>query len=303
MSIYVHSENIIVDNLDVEKPDLNIAFTFDEAYIRASGVLLFSILENNTMNLHVHIFTTVKDLSLFDKFLNFKSKITIYSLNEEYFLSLQTPGHFSSAIYYRIAIPNILQGRLKNILYLDADILCVGDISFFKNLDIGDNYIAAVEDTGHTKIKSMLLNENKGSYFNSGVMYINIDKWIDNKIFDKFMLLINERDYDCPDQDVLNIMFWGEVYFILEKYNHFTEIKSDHAILIHYIGMIKPWSLVSELNHKYIEYYNQSPFMNIPLDQPKSYKLAKKYAKKLWRYKNYLLSVKWWFLYIFMKFK
>ena len=47
----------------------------------------------------------------------FKTNITIYFLNEDYFSSLQTPGHFTSAIYYRIAIPSILQNRIKNVLY------------------------------------------------------------------------------------------------------------------------------------------------------------------------------------------
>lgn len=96
--------------------DINIALAIDENYITPSGVLLFSILENNkSSNIHFHIFTTCCELDKFKEFKEFKTN-NIYFLNEDYFSSLQTPGHFTSAIY-RIAIPSILQNRIKNVLY------------------------------------------------------------------------------------------------------------------------------------------------------------------------------------------
>lgn len=90
--------------------DINIALAIDENYITPSGVLLFSILENNkSSNIHFHIFTTCCELDKFKEFKEFKTNITIYFLNEDYFSSLQTPGHFTSAfielpfhLYYKI---------------------------------------------------------------------------------------------------------------------------------------------------------------------------------------------------------
>ena len=46
--------------------DINIALAIDENYITPSGVLLFSILENNkSSNIHFHIFTTCCELDKF----------------------------------------------------------------------------------------------------------------------------------------------------------------------------------------------------------------------------------------------
>ena len=280
--------------------DINIALAIDENYITPSGVLLFSILENNkSSNIHFHIFTTCCEL---DKFKEFKTNITIYFLNEDYFSSLQTPGHFTSAIYYRIAIPSILQNRIKNVLYIDADVLCVGSLEAFNQIDIFDYYIAAVEDLGMTREDVMALGIS-GKYFNSGVMFINIEKWVNENIFEKFMVLINDRIFKYPDQDALNILFKNKVLYISSSFNHFKEKNSCQANLIHYVGWLKPWSMASDNNKKYLEYYRKSPFNEIPLQKPNTYKLAKLLAKKHKRNKKYSDYIKWYLIYIFMKTK
>lgn len=280
--------------------DLNVALAIDENYITPSGILLFSILENNKdLNIHFHIFTTCCEL---DKFKEFKTNITIYFLNEDYFSSLQTPGHFTSAIYYRIAIPSILQNRIKNVLYIDADVLCVGSLEAFNQIDIFDYYIAAVEDLGMTREDVMALGIS-GKYFNSGVMFINIEKWVNENIFEKFMVLINDRIFKYPDQDALNILFKNKVLYISSSFNHFKEKNSCQANLIHYVGWLKPWSMAADNNEKYLEYYRKSPFNEIPLQNPNTYKLAKMLAKKYKINKRYSDYVKWYFIYIFMKTK
>lgn len=224
--------------------------------------------------------------------------ITIYFLNEDYFSSLQTPGHFTSAIYYRIAIPSILQNRIKNVLYIDADVLCVGSLEAFNQIDIFDYYIAAVEDLGMTREDVMALGIS-GKYFNSGVMFINIEKWVNENIFEKFMVLINDRIFKYPDQDALNILFKNKVLYISSSFNHFKEKNSCQANLIHYVGWLKPWSMAADNNEKYLEYYRKSPFNEIPLQNPNTYKLAKMLAKKYKINKRYSDYVKWYFIYIY----
>lgn len=283
--------------------DLNIAFAIDENYIIPSGVLLFSILKNNSnLNIHFHIFTTCDDMGKFCNFKKFNADITIYVLNENYFSSLQTPGHFSPAIYYRVAIPYVLEGKVDNILYIDADVLCVSSLQELTLIDISDYYIAAVEDLGMSKNDVRNLGM-LGKYFNSGVMIINVEKWIVSDIFNKFMSLVNERVFAYPDQDALNILFDENILYISNKYNHFTEVESEEAVLVHYVGWLKPWSMAADNNEMYLRYYSESPFKSIPLQSPVNHKLAKRLARKYIKNNQIIKSVKWYFLYFFMKMK
>ena len=283
--------------------DINIALAIDENYITPSGVLLFSILKNNKdLNIHFHIFTTCCELDKFINFKKFQSNITIYLLNEDYFSSLQTPGHFTSAIYYRIAIPSILQNKVKNVLYIDADVLCIGSLENFKKIDISNYYIAAVEDLGMIREDIVALGIS-GKYFNSGVMFMNIEKWVSENIFEKFMVLVNDRIFEYPDQDALNILFNNKVLYISNCFNHFKELNSDQAKLIHYVGWLKPWEMAAENNEEYLKYYRNSQFSDIPLQKPNTYKSAKILAKKYRKNKRYRDYIKWYFLYIVMKAK
>ena len=50
---------------------------------------------------------------------------------------------------------------------IDADVLCVGSLEAFNQIDIFDYYIAAVEDLGMTREDVMALGIS-GKYFNSG---------------------------------------------------------------------------------------------------------------------------------------
>ncbi|MDY6549760.1 glycosyltransferase family 8 protein [Acinetobacter faecalis] len=283
--------------------DINVALAIDENYITPSGVLLFSILENNKdLNIHFHIFTTCCELDKFINFKKFQSNITIYLLNEDYFSSLQTPGHFTSAIYYRIAIPSILQNRVKNVLYIDADVLCIGSLEEFNKIDISDYYIAAVEDLGMIREDIVALGIS-GKYFNSGVMFMNVEKWVSENIFEKFMVLVNDRIFEYPDQDALNILLNNKVLYVSNCFNHFKELNSEQAKLIHYVGWLKPWSMAAENNDKYLRYYRMSPFSEIPLHRPNTYKLAKMLAKKYRKNKRYRDYIKWYCLYLVMKIK
>ena len=283
--------------------DLNVALAIDENYITPSGILLFSILEKNKdLNIHFHIFTTCCELDKFINFKKFKTNITIYLLNEDYFSSLQTPGHFTSAIYYRIAIPAILQNRVKKVLYIDADVLCIGSLEEFNKIDISDHYIAAVEDLEMIREDIVALGIS-GKYFNSGVMFMNIEKWVNENIFEKFMVLVNDRIFEYPDQDALNMLFNNKVLFVSNCFNHFKEINSEQAKLIHYVGWLKPWSMAAENNKKYLKYYKNSPFSDIPLQKPNTYKLARILAKKYRKNKQYSDYIKWYLIYLVMKTK
>ncbi|WP_347474012.1 glycosyltransferase [Acinetobacter thermotolerans] len=283
-------------------PDINIAFAIDRNYLRPCGVTLFSITEHNKdLNIDFYIFTTFFDPFGYEEILknNSNIRIHVYILNTQAYDNLQTNGHFTTAIYYRLSIANILQDKLNEILYLDADILCTSSIKEIKNLKFDNEVIAAVEEKWLSKdhLKSIDLPQSY-QYFNSGVMLINIPLWNKINVIDQFNQHITKRSYKFPDQDVLNIILFNKVKYIHEKFNFFTQAPDVNPIFTHYLSSPKPWSIAATNNANYLIYYKKSPWGRIPLDLPKSRKEMRKYSSILWKDKKFAPSIKWFIKYL-----
>ena len=306
MMINVH--DLVIDQYTLSKsnllPEINIAFAIDQNYLKPCGISIYSIMKNNsTTKIKFHIFTTFFDKTYFESFINENVSIEVYILKPDYFDSLQTTGHFTTAIYYRLSIAHILKNKLKQVLYLDADILCTGSVKELINFDLSNKIIGAVQDSSMKleDITSLGLSTNQ-TYFNSGVLLINIDAWIEAQIFEKFTQLINQKKYEYPDQDVLNIILKDQTYYLNEKFNYFST-KPIEPVFIHFVSTPKPWSICAINNEKYLEYYNKSPWRLEPLNAPRNYKEMKKYAKKLWSEGEFIASMKWFYTYTTEKFK
>lgn len=282
--------------------DLNIAFAIDKNYLKPCGISIYSILQHNpNLNIDFHIFTTYFDETHFKTLLNDQIRIHVYILKPDYFDSLQTTGHFTTAIYYRLSIAHVLQYQVKSFLYIDADILCTGPLDEVAQISLDNHVLAAVQDS------SMKLADitNLGlpathRYFNSGVLLIHCQNWLTFEVVEKFTQLIGQREYEYPDQDVLNLILKGHIEYLDEKFNYFSH-NSIQPSLIHFVSTPKPWSICAMNNSIYLDYYYQSPWKHEPLTAPRNYKEEKKYAKKLWHEKKYIDSLKWFYLYTIHK--
>ena len=286
-------------------PDINIAFAIDKNYLRPCGVTLFSITEHNKdLNIDFYIFTTFFDRFGYDEILanNPNIRIHVYILDTQAYDGLQVNGHFTTAIYYRLSIANILENKLEKILYLDADILCTSCIKEINNINLKNKIIAGVEerwlDKNHLKSIGLPISHQ---YFNSGVMLINIPLWNENKILEEFNKHINRCSYKFPDQDVLNLILTNKIEYINEKFNFFSNDPKVFPIFTHYLSSPKPWSASATNNINYLKYYKKSPWGNIPLDPPKTRKEIRKYSHILWNKKNVIQSIKWFLKYLITK--
>lgn len=161
--------------------------------------------------------------------------------------------HISKAAYFRL----IAFGSLNNIqkaLYLDSDI-CVIDnkIQNIWDVDLNGNVAAVI---GKPKGDATEIRLKVGQAFNSGVMFIDIDRWKLLNLTNVCMEKALERVWPMLDQDVLNIVLDGKIISLPERYNYeyslslFIDSVSvpskvifprDEATIIHYIGASKPW--------------------------------------------------------------
>lgn len=134
------------------------------------------------------------------------------------------PYLMNIACYYRLLIPQILPNEYTKAIYLDCDLLVVGDLGKLWDTDIGENYLLAVQEflTPYVSSPAGLINYRQlglspnTKYFNSGVLVFDLEKCRHHEITAKTIKYLQENgEYvRWADTDVLNAVLtfnWGEL--------------------------------------------------------------------------------------------
>lgn len=309
------------------KPVFHIAFCVDDHYFRSMGATITSIIENTPgvrFVFHVFAFSVSADnqrrLAQLER--QFDVQTQIHIIDPAVF---QQFAHFTQSSYYspsiltRLLIPKVLQGKVKTVLYLDADILCVGSIQELIHMDLSNTIAAVVPDAPATTARrTVALGLKHPQYFNSGVMYMNVDLWMANKITESTIdaILKDGKDFRFPDQDALNVALDGRALFMEKKWNYLYGLIGDldqdrrkmqlegEAVFIHFAGAVKPWNDWSqhESRHLFMKYHAISPWADMPLDEePKNYKEMRMFSRFLVKRGQYADAFAWYMKYLSKK--
>lgn len=302
----------VLTNTQVGSNAFHVAFGVDAHYIKAMGTTILSILKNNRNTEFIfHVFYSSimpDDLDRLSQ-LVIDQRITVhlYHIDPNFFKGYPTFAQFSSAIYNRLLVVTKLRGIANKVLYLDADIVCLADLSEIFQLNMDNQIISAVRASELVVSRqTKKLNIMDNDYFFSGVMYIDVDRWNENDISDKAMQLIldNFDKYTFPDQDALNVALHGRVLFLDQKWNFVCDLDKDtvpaDTILLHYAGRTKPWSewCLYPVRNYFLKYYMESPWREVAFDKPTHYKHMKAYFKACRRNGDFLRSLYWYFRYL-----
>ncbi|MDR0742688.1 MAG: glycosyltransferase family 8 protein [Puniceicoccales bacterium] len=258
----------------IKSKTIDIAFVFDDKFSDLFRVAIYSIAKNTKSNLAVHIVDCGiaeqnKDLirKFISEFKNISSVEFKVPKRIEVLESYTIPTHFSTAIFYRLGIPKIFP-ELSRVIYLDCDIIAVGDISELWNEDLDGRPLGVIEEDGNffntkTKLRKMQeinLPENK-HYYNSGVLLIDSKQFEKSQIFERVVDFVKNTDLklSCPEQDAMNLCLDDDEHMALDpKYNFIPFASSSEEclkkikepiIIMHYAGK-KPW----EVNKKIIRF-------------------------------------------------
>lgn len=268
----------------------HVTWGVDENYQFGVAISATSLLLHNK-NIHFcfHIFLDNYSDSYLEKLRQlareFKIRIVIYTVSSELFSKLPSTRIWSSAMYFRLLGFDCLEKACQKVLYLDADVICKGDIGELHQLDFGDKVAAVVKDISSTQSKSLKklgMEHLSGlEYFNSGVMYVDLEKWHQGDFTNKVLDLLFDHDFGSkvkyPDQDALNVIMNERLIYLSDKYNKIYSLKSelfdkshsrylntinDDTVFIHYTGITKPWHQWA--NYPSADYfytvYKQSPW-------------------------------------------
>ena len=309
---------------------INIAYCTDSNYLEHVGVSISSIVHNNlNNNIHFHVFLYDVSQEEQQKLQQLSSSVTLYSIPVEELTKYSDTQnnkvkHINRSMYIRLSVPRLLNGIVDEFIYLDADTLCFADISSILDINI-DSVICAVTPDSLDK-QNMLKNQerlqlNSTNYFNSGLLYINVHKWIEfdteNKV-NQILLSSENKNLVYPDQDALNIVLENQVLWIDPKWNYlftwmndkqketFFYDKASLPCIIHFTGARKMWyqEHTGLAQNLYNFYKHFTPWANTPL---KSYKHKMRvndyriYAKSFFKKGQFFTSLKYFLTYIKLK--
>ena len=159
--------------------------------------------------------------------------------------------YFTLTIYFRLFIPAMFPELDKGI-YIDSDVVVLGDLAELFDIDLGDNYIGACNDKSVVDVPPLArymeeyIGVKKEEYINSGVLLMNL-KLLREKGFDEhFLTLLNRYHFDsiAPDQDYINAICNGRIKYLGEEWDAMPNDNApelEGARLIHYNLFSKPW--------------------------------------------------------------
>ena len=255
-----------------------IFFATDDNYMPYLDVTLRSLIRNASTeyNYEINVLNTGLKQENIDKVMtlendNFKIKFRDISDKVDYIKSkLNNVYHFSIVTWYRLFIQSLFP-EYDKVLYLDCDIIVLGDISELYNVDLGDNLLAAA--TCHIVSDHPVFGEyaekfcgvKRQNYLQAGVLVMNLKEFRKRDLENKFAYLINKYNFNVidPDQGYLNAMCNGSVKKLPNGWNKeaINAPLEGPLNIVHYALYKKPWQYDDVLNKEYFwEYAKESPF-------------------------------------------
>lgn len=267
---------------------MNISTSLNSRYMRYTYVMLTSLFENQPKDLDIHIYLLQSDLTDEDKIHlqnvveSYGGTLHVIQMDRSLFpKNCPVSDSWSLEIYYRLALLDVLPEDVDRLLYLDVDIIVNKSLCEMYFVDFEGNMLCACGDAWKGDIPDVRMEifrehlEKGFTYFNSGVMLLNISAMRGKYNLDKYLNVAEKLEYRmlAPDQDILNYAHWEEVRILdKNKYNLFGRLAYNHDIhyeevkeqvsIVHFPGY-KPWSGVNlhfDIEQLWWDYARKTPF-------------------------------------------
>lgn len=237
---------------------ISIVVASDNQYTVLTAALLKSIEVNHKSNEHIN-FTIIDDgISAANKkklenSIN-KNIITLNWIKASKLIpdNIKIPSDQSTlpyTAYLRLFAPYAVESDCQKLIYMDVDMLMYDDVSNLYHIDLENNIIGAVQDYQFVVSSPYAIKNYKelsmlpdAMYFNSGLLVIDTQKWIEADISKKVIDCMNENLAHVlyADQYGLNVVLhkdWKQIDLLWNCSDYF-EIPSNPS-LVHFLN-IKP---------------------------------------------------------------
>jgi len=286
--MFLHTVMAAIKSEQYKNKYVPICFASDNQYVPYLAVALNSLLKNidKSYFYDIYVMHTGIDGYYINK-LNSQTETGIYQVNcinvKSIIINqnLYSNRHYSTDMYHRFLIPELFF-FMKKVMYLDCDLIVLNSIHKLYQFDLGEHVLGVARNLLHNEMNDYVENKLKcdpSAYFNSGVLLINCEKFIQQRIKHKcYEFLKKNTDLHCPDQDALNICCKDVVYFDVNwnfQWHHllnknagdrYSLVENDIKLLtnavndvciLHFTSNKKPWnytrSIYSDMFWEYAE--------------------------------------------------
>jgi UDP-glucose/galactose:(glucosyl)LPS alpha-1,2-glucosyl/galactosyltransferase len=170
--------------------------------------------------------------------------------------------YITAETFGRLALPRLLPPSVSRVLYLDADLLVVGDVAELLELDLHGAPLAAVREATDPFLGSLnglehvfeLGIDPRLPYFNAGVLLMDLAHLRRAEAEAMCLEYVRRHRPARMDQDALNAVFHNEFLELPTKWNvekyyfktperrlRYRALLEDAGIL-HFEGHKKPWT-------------------------------------------------------------
>lgn len=290
---------------------MDIVACLDKGFVMPTGVMMYSVCVNNQdteIMFHLVVDESVTDADRNDLKRTVESfegkKVTFYTVNSRNFQEMPAlvKGYrITQSAYYRLFLTEILPTNIEKVLYLDGDIIVRHSLLPLWNTDLTDYSLAAVIDYEEDTMSfyERLNYPRRYSYFNSGVLLINLKYWREHDVVKVFNSYIEEHRSDIVyhDQDVLNAVFYNKKILLPIKYNtsvgfckrqkkydpkYEDEVLNTRKdpVIIHYTET-KPWQYCRyphPFESSFFKYQSQTCWKDWPIEDQRPLQLRLRHA-------------------------
>lgn len=133
-----------------------------------------------------------------------------------------------------------MPNNIEKVIYFDCDSLIVDSIDDLWNININNYLCASVLDTTVTYFKNVIGLSDDNIYINAGMLLINIKRWREENLEDKFIDFLN--DYYGKnihhDQGIINGVLKNQILVIVPRFNLLGPFHGkDYAFVLKWFGV------------------------------------------------------------------
>lgn len=291
---------------------IHIALCHDDYYAPHAATVIASVMANNQKDdITFHIISEGISDGSKNEMLSWVSKqgalIKFYEVNIKDFeiFPFEPNARLHYGAYFRLILGDILTD-IERVIYLDCDLIVNGSLCQLWNEDIKDYALAGIRDrvNDYVRLYNRLRYPMLDGYINSGVMLINLKRWREDNFFEKAKQIaqIMPLALKNHDQDIINIIYHGQIkmldfkYNLLEYYLYVEEwlnmdrkyypeiIKACHEpVIVHFCMPVKPWhyECINPFKDLYYKYKAMTPWPEVKLIHRKEKLSPKMRLKRL----------------------
>lgn len=241
---------------------ISVSFNVSENYVQHLAVVAVSILTNAPRSAFVfHVLTREMSEATRARLARIerdcpRCRFEVHLVDFSLFENMPSPlEHVSRDARFRILLPQIL-AKDRRTIYMDVDVLVIGDITPLASVDLGDAMLGGVIDN-YAPSKELMDYRTKElglrpdtQYVNSGVLVMDLEKLRRFDFSSKCFATIERlRDVlSFVDQDTINIVAEGHIKVLPERWNcqnRARTLQGERPVIRHFTSFTnKPWCYI-----------------------------------------------------------